>query len=265
MEAGVALAHGPRLGHEVDIPRIQEIALRCAAALALPAISASVVSVAGTAHADEPADAAPSEPRPPDDAVMVRIRELYEKRDYVGVRRELLAAYEEYKHPSLLFALGQVELNLENYEAAIDYYEKFIATGPGEEQIALAQQAIGAARMRMVQPKEKPVEKPPPPPKPRVREWYRSDTIVVAAGGAAVAIGAGMFFYGRHLGNDHSDSLAAYDERTDRARAYQYTAAGLGAVGVVAAAVAVVRWRLRPHDEVAVAATGNGAVVMVRW
>ena len=247
MEADDALAHGLGLGHEEEM-----IVLRAFAILAL---------VASRARAQEPPSDAPT---PPDDAVMIRIRELYEQRDYDGVRRELLVAYEQYKHPSLLFALGQVELNLENYQAAIEYYEKFIATGPGEEQIALAQQAIGAARMRISQPKPDPVQ-PPAPPKPRVREWYRSDTIVVAAGGAAALLGAGFVLYGRKLGNDHGGSLAAYDERVDRARAYQYTGAGVAAIGVVAIGVALVRWRLRPHDEVVVTASGTSAAVTVRW
>ena len=217
---------------------------------------AIVALFAMTARADEA-------PTPPDDAVMIRIRELYEQGDYVGVRRELLAAYEQYKHPSLLFALGQVELNLENYQAAIDYYEKFIATAPGDEQIALAQQAIGAARMRISQPK--PEIRPTPQPKPRVREWYRSDSIVVAAGGGAVVLGAAFVLYGRKLGNDHSGSLAADDDRTDRARAYQYTGVGVAAAGVVAVGVALVRWRLRPHDEIVVSASPTGAAVMWQW
>ena len=243
MEADDALAHGLGLGHEEE--------------MIVPRVLVLLALLASTARADETA------PKPPDDAVMIRIRELYEQRDYFGVRRELLAAYEEYKHPSLLFALGQVELNLENYQAAIDYYEKFIASGPGDEQIALAQQAIGAARMRISQPKEQPI--PPPLPKPRVREWYRSDTIVVAAGGAAVALGTGFVLYGRALGNDRSGSLAAYDDRVDRARAYQYTGVGVAAAGVVAVGVALVRWRLRPHDEVYVSASPTGAAVAWRW
>jgi len=177
------------------------------------------------------------------------------------VRRELLAAYEKSKHPSLLFALGQVEFALENYQAAIDYYDKFIATAPGDEQVALAQQAIGAARTEMRKPKPVPVE----PPKPRVREWYSSDTALVAIAGGAVAIGTGLVFWGRHIGNDHSDSLAAYDARAERATTYQWSGVGLAAAGAILAGVTIVRWRLRPNDEVTMTASASGAAVMVRW
>lgn len=212
-----------------------------------------------SAHAS--ADDAPA---PPDDEVMIKIRDLYAKGDLLGVRRELLAAFEATRHPSLLFALGQIEFNLRAWPAAIDFYERFIATNPPQEQIALAQQGIGAARIEMQRERDKPP--PPPPPKPRRREWHRSDTIVVAAGGALVALGAGAFIYGRRLGNDHSGTLAAYDERADRARLYQWSGSGLAAAGLIAAGVTVVRWRMRPDDgEVAVTATGAGASVMITW
>lgn len=197
-----------------------------------------------------------------DPQVMVRIRELYEQKDYAGVKRELLAAYETTKHPSLLFALGQVELNLENYAAAIEYYEAFIATGPAEEQIALAQQAIGAARIRIVTPKPEPV-KPPPP---RRREWFVSDTVVVAAGGTLALAGAGLFAYGRHLGNDRDGSLTDYDERVDRARTLQWTGTGMAALGVLAVGITLVRWRLRPHDESPdLVVTPSSVTVSTRW
>jgi hypothetical protein len=78
-----------------------------------------------------------------------RLRAMYEKRDFPGVKRELLAAYRATPHPSLLFALAQVELSLENYQAAIDLYDRFIATGPPADQIGLArQQGRGTAPAR---------------------------------------------------------------------------------------------------------------------
>ena len=229
---------------------------RVLAAIAAMAISASTV-------------------RADDEALMARIRELYEQKDYVGVRRELLAAYERSQEPALLFALGQVEFHLGNYEAAIDYYDRFIATGPGEEQVALAQQAIGAARIRLAQPRQPPAPPPstapPPPPPPRRREWYASDTVLVVAGGAAVGLGAGAVWYGRRLGNDRSGLLGEYDDRLARARTYQYTGIGMAAAGALAIGVTLLRWRLRPDDGepiIATAAVSNdGAAVLVgaRW
>jgi hypothetical protein len=65
-----------------------------------------------------------------------------------------------------LFALGQVELNLGHFAKAIDYYERFIASEPGAEQTALAQQAIGAARAKLAE--KPPVVAPPRPPPHRV-------------------------------------------------------------------------------------------------
>ncbi|MBA3502766.1 MAG: tetratricopeptide repeat protein [Myxococcota bacterium] len=216
-------------------------------------IAAAVIS----AHAY--ADA----PTPPDDAVMIKIRELYAKGDLPGVRRELLGAYETTQHPALLFAIGQVEFNLKNWQAAIEYYEKFIATDPPQEQVSLAQQGIGAARIEMQRERDR-----PPPPQPRRREWRRSDTITVAIGGGAVALGTAAFFYGRHLGNDHSGTLADYDARTDRARLFQWSGGALVAAGVITAGVTLVRWRLRPDDgsaEVSVTATGTAAQVRITW
>lgn len=208
----------------------------------------AVISITVTAHADEP-----------DPSVMVRIRELYEKQDYEGVRRELLGAYEATPHPSLLFALGQVELALENCAAAIAYYEEFIATGPAEEQITLAQQAIGAARMCKKQPP------PPLPPPPRRREWFVSDTVVVAAGGTFALAGVVLFSYGRSLGNDQEGSLTDYDKRVDRARTLQWTGTALASAGVLAVGITLVRWRLRPDDGEVITVSPGGVTVSGRW
>lgn len=208
--------------------------------------------------------AADEGPTPPDDEVMIKIRELYANGDLPGVRRELLAAYEATKHPALLFALGQIEFNLKNWRAAIDWYEKFIATAPLEEQVALAQQGIGAARIEMQRERDRPP--PAPPPVPRRREWHRSDTITVAIGGGAAVLGTAAFFYGRRLGNDHRGTLADYDARTERARLFQWSGGALFVAGLVTAGITLVRWRLRPDDgELAVTATGTGAQVRITW
>jgi tetratricopeptide (TPR) repeat protein len=182
---------------------------------------------------------------------MDKIRELYKAEDYEGVRAELLAAYDESPEPELLFALGQVELNLGNYKSAISYYEKFIATSPADDQIALAQQAIGAARMRLAEPEREPppvtplepigsvqptpdpdpkeVTEPPPPRK----RWTVTHSGFVAFGGAAVLLGAGLLYYSHSLGNDRSGTLSDYDRRLGQARTTKWTGIGIAAAGTL--------------------------------
>lgn len=222
-----------------------------------------VVALAAThAFADEPpvvpAEEPPvEEPGPPelDPATVARLRELYENKDYAAVRTELIAAHAKTKNPQLLFALGQVELNLQHYPEAIAYYEQFLATNPPREQIELAQQAIGAARIQLVNQKPR-----------RHRYWRVADTLVVIGGGLAIGGGAGLFAYGHHESLDESGTLTDYEQRVARARTLQITGVGVGAVGVVAIAVALVRWRLRPEDGYEVTlSTQRGATASVSW
>jgi len=175
---------------------------------------------------------------------LAKVRALYDRGDFVHARDELLAAYELEPRPELLFALGQVELNLGHFDAAIERYERFIATGPAADQIALAQQAIGAARARL---SEKPIVAPPPPPPPH-RQWDAIDTTIAALGGATIATGAGLMIYGQRLGNDHSASLAAYERRVTRANRDQWIGAGCLAAGALAVGAAVLRWRIHLVD-----------------
>ena len=197
---------------------------------------------------------------PPLDA---RVRELYARGDYEGVRRELLAEYEKQPAPALLFALGQVELQLGHYELAIGYYDQFIATSPPQDQIALAQQAIGAARMRMKQP---PPAKPPPPRRLPPRQWYVSDTALLAVGGATALVGGGLLVQSQRLGSDQSGTLADYDHRLSTAHTMRWIGVGLAAGGAVLAGVVIVRWRLRPDGgEVAASVTPTGIGVSGRW
>lgn len=189
-----------------------------------------------------------------DAAAVAKLRELYEKKDYLAVRRELLIAHAKTKDAQWLFALGQVELQLQHFEKAIDYYEQFIATSPPQEQIDLAQQAIGAARIQLANQKPR-----------RHRYWTLADTLFVVGGGLAIGGGTGLFAYGHRKSLDDSGTLTDYDKRVDRARTLQITGASVGAVGVVAVAIALVRWRLRPEDGYEVSVTPDGASASVSW
>ncbi|MDQ3366937.1 MAG: tetratricopeptide repeat protein [Myxococcota bacterium] len=198
-----------------------------------------------------------------------RIRELYERGDFAGVRRELQQQYERAADPALLFALGQVELNLGDFAAAIDYYERFIASGPADDQIALAQQAIGAARMRLTQPAPRP-EQPPATTRGPRRRWQTEDSGLIGLGGTAMLVGAGLLIYAGRLGDDREGSLADYDARIDRARTMRWTGGGIVTAGALVVGVTVLRWRLRPDGALVTASVAPGPtvtslVVTARW
>jgi hypothetical protein len=84
-----------------------------------------------------------------------------------------------------------------------------------------------------------------------------------------VIAASALFIGGRQLANNTSGSLTDYDRRVDRARVLQWSAAGLGAAGLVTAGIAVLRWRLRPEDGYEVRATASGSeasfTVSGRW
>jgi tetratricopeptide (TPR) repeat protein len=196
---------------------------------------------------------------------IAKVRDLLERGEAKAARDQLVALYAETKQADLLFALGQVELQLESYEAAIGHYEQFIATNPPEDQRSLAEQAIGAARMRMAEPKVKLLEPPPPlPPPPRrfERRWDLADTVLVIAGGAALAAGGGLLYNANQIGNDASGTLGDYDDRLEHARIRRFSGVAAIAGGVMAIGVAVVRWRI---DRTEVTAGPAGVMVGRRW
>ena len=186
------------------------------------------------------------------------IRGMLERGDHQGARRELIALYDQTQRPELLFALGQVELQLGDYQAAIGYYERFIASKPSEDQIALAQQAIGAARMNITQPKPKQSR--------YEHRWNTVDTVIVVAGAATIVAGGGLAFHAYQLGSDAGGTLADYDNRVSSARRQRIAGASATAAGALAIGFAIARWRL-DRTEVTVGPTPHGATVTVarRW
>lgn len=185
---------------------------------------------------------------------MDRATALYGAGDFATARVELLAAYELQPNADLLFALGQVEFNLKHYQAAIDYYERFMATNPDQDREALAQQAIGAARAELRRPP------PPPPPPPPHREWDGLDTGFVVGGAALGAAGGALLYYAHHLGQDRHGSLADYDARIDRARISQWSAAGAFVAGAALVTSGLLRYRFH-FVETSIAITPQGGAV----
>jgi tetratricopeptide (TPR) repeat protein len=188
------------------------------------------------------AQPAPDEPAPPaeDPAFATHLataQKFYEAGDLLHAREELLVAYAIKPASDVLFALGQVEFNLKHYAKAIEYYEQFSSTNLDPERQALAQQAIGAARIELSRP-------PPTPPRPPPhREWDGTDTSLVIASGVLAAGGGGLLFYAHRLSQDRTGALHEYDSRIHHARIAQWTAVGSFAAGAAAISAALLRWR----------------------
>ena len=192
--------------------------------------------IARVARADEPAPQGP--PRVIQDA-----HDAYAKGDYVHARELLLQAYQLSPQPELLFALAQTEFNLGHYAEAIDYFQKFKATDPPPEQAALAEQGIGAARIKLATPPPKPQPPPTPLPPPH-REWDAADSALAISGVVALAGGAALFVEGHQLANDRTGTLHTYDKRVQDAHYARDAAIAATAAGALAVGGALLRWRL---------------------
>jgi tetratricopeptide (TPR) repeat protein len=223
--------------------------------IAVAALAFTLLGTAGTiVRADDSAD-----------EHLARAKDAHARGDFATTRDELLAAYHIDPRPALLFALGQVELNLGNYEQAIAYYEQFKATNPSTEDLALAEQAIGAARIELQRP-HKTESAPPPPPPPKLpphREWDAMDTTLLIAGGAAMIGGGISIAVGVNLPNDTNSTLHTYEARVNDA----YLARDIGiatlAAGALVAGGAVLRWRLHLVETVNIETTHGGVAVQV--
>ena len=178
--------------------------------------------------------------------------------DFVHTRDELLIAYRIEPRTELLFALGQVEFNLGHYQEAVDYYQRFAAMNPAPDQAALAQQAIGAARIEL----HRPVPAVPRPAPALHRDFDALDRTLVVVGGLAIVAGAGLFGYGRHLAEDREGTLHDYDLRIKHAHIAEWSGGVALGAGTLAVAVALLRWRMHlVETTVAVHATDGGVAL----
>jgi len=182
-----------------------------------------------------------------------KAREFHDRGDFTNARVELLAAYDASPQPALLFALGQVEFNLRHFKAAIDYYQRFIATNPPADQAALALQGITAARIEL----EHEQHRAPPPPPPH-KQWDAIDTGIVIGGGTAIVAATGLVLWSQHLANDRSGTLLTYDHRIAHAEIYRYSAVAAGAAGALAIGAALLRYQLHLVETVEVHPTQGG-------
>ncbi|MEO8700037.1 MAG: tetratricopeptide repeat protein [Kofleriaceae bacterium] len=197
---------------------------------------------------------------------------LHQSNQFAGARGELVVAYALDPEPTLLFAIGQLHVKLEQCDQAILYYERFVASNPDVTAAADATQAIGVCQDRLAPPTAPPAPAPiaPLPPRvDRVPRWYTDRLGLGLAAGGVVLAAAAVFTYRAALTNlDDADAAATYEqhvELVDQAHGKRTLAVVFGAGAVALTGVAVVRfWLTRTQLErrsVAIVPTPTGGLV----
>src|SRR5262245_114823 len=90
-------------------------------------------------------------------------QKAFGEKDYATASDRLERAYLIEPPPELLYPWAQAERNLDHCESAIDLYQKYIDTDPGERMVATAQQNIERCQEQLAASKP---EEPPPAPDP---------------------------------------------------------------------------------------------------
>jgi len=200
---------------------------------------------------------------------------------------ELKTAYALDPQPPLLFAMGQIHVQLGECPQAIVYYERYLATKPPDDTAQVTREAIDTCKTNPppaiqtraapaepaapAPPPPAPVRAAPPPPPPRVDTgpWY-SDYVGdgLVAGGAVAGV-VGIVLYRSALSaRDDADRAADYQTFSsdiDRANSRRTTAVvfGIGAAALVTAgAVHLVLHHRAPEVTVAANPGAKGATLV---
>lgn len=235
-------------------------------------IVATILALPATGQADDPVAEAK--------AHVERASTLHKEGQQREALAELKTAYALDPQAPLLFAMGQMHVQLGECTQAINYYQRFLATKPAAQQASITNEAIEACRTNP--PVVDPVPEPPadsPPLEPphaapaigvaaRVEPspWY-ADTLGLALVGGGVASGiAGIVLWrGAIAERDAADRAATYDAYTagiERAQTKQTVGLVLGIAGVALAGAGGVHVWLRQREQaVTVVPTTGGAAL----
>ena len=185
---------------------------------------------------------------------MNRAAELHRAGKFAEALNELTIAYTLDPRPELLYAIGQMHVQLGDCPQAILFYERFLTTNPASVPAAAATEAIETCRSHpdsvpRSEPPPPPAEPPPPPPPEGPAPWYTDKLGVALLGGGVVLGAAGIVTYlaARSNLDDAEDATdyQAHDDLVDRAHSKRLIAAVLGAAGVGLATAGVTRYVLR--------------------
>lgn len=214
---------------------------------------------------------------------IARAKALHAEGKPAAALLELKTAYALDPQPSLLYAMGQIHVQLGECDTAITYYERFLDAKPAADLADLARQAIEACQTSpppaTATVTEEPAPAPPvvdppaaipapiaPAPRTATRPWYRDRLGLALVGGGLVTGIAGLVVWtSARSDRDDADRAGTYDEfvsLVDRARGKQTAALVLGAAGVALVGAGAAHLYLHRKDEVLVVApTAGGAAI----
>lgn len=199
----------------------------------------------GAAHADAKTEA---------QARMDKATALFKARKFADALNELTVAYTLDPRPEMLYAIGQMHVQLGNCPQAILFYERFLSTKPEAVPAAAATEAIEACRTSpdaiakdaAAPPPE--AQSPPPPRRDAPPRWYADKLGGALAAGGLVLGAAGVVVYLSARGDlddaEAASDLQAHDDLVDRAHGKRTLAAVLGAVSVGVTGAAITRYVL---------------------
>lgn len=203
---------------------------------------------------------------------------------------QLTLAYALDPRPELLYAIGQVHVQLGNCAQAISFYERFLSTKPGAGPSAAAKEAIQTCKTMpppapepeptpepQPPPEPAPAPEPPPPVAPRAEEppstgpkpWYKDVLGDALVGGGVVAGVLSVVFYQQMNGKlDDAERAMTYEDHDaarDDAKSKRNLSIAFGAGGVVLIGAGIARYMLRDTGErktkVAVTPTSEGGLI----
>ena len=200
--------------------------------------------------------------------------QLIREGDYAGAAAAFQRRYEETGDPAFLFGQAQALRRAGDCRAAIEVFERFVATEPPAADVEAATDAIEACREILgeheptVEQRPKAPEPAPMPKRPPPRPWYADPAGGVLVGlGAAIAItGAGLFGASYARLAERPGSEAGYEDRRRVVRALWGSGLGLLAAGGSLVVSGAIRWgvvaRRRAKSRVAIV---PGSALTIRF
>ena len=175
--------------------------------------------------------------------------QLIREGDYAGAAAAFGRRYDETGDPAFLFGQAQALRRAGDCRAAIEVFERFVATQPPTADVEAATDAIEACREILSEP-QAPIERTqtpeptPLPTRPPPRPWYTDPAGGVLVGlGAAVAItGAGLFGASYARLDERPSSEAGYEDRRRVVQALWGSGLGLLAAGGALIVSGAIRW-----------------------